>query len=192
MRIREKKRKNFTYPQIDRRADKRLDGIARYFCDVLGGELTKEEPLKKEIRLEGRPVLKDLALSYDVENRFAAVSYDMVISAEADCTACEEMKFSLKNKRFSGVVASDSPECRTVLERLNTPEILGRIRDLNYADAIVHHNAEESCCTIKLKGILGGSTWMLIPPLMETIRFDEEEVRKTAELVELMQCSFKF
>jgi hypothetical protein len=192
MRIREKKRKNFTYPQIDRRADKRLDGVAQYFCDVLGGELTKEEPLHKEIRIDGRPALRDLTLSYDVENRFAAVSYDLVLSTQMDCVTDETMRFALKNRRFEGVVASDSPECRTVLERLNTKEVLGRIKDLNYADVIVHHNAEESCCTIKLKGILGGSTWMLIPPLMETIRFDEEEVRKTAELVELMQCSFRF
>lgn len=192
MRIREKKGRRLNYIQIDRRADKRLAGIAQAFCEVLGGTVIADEWLSKTVRLEGRPLLREITVHYDVENRLAAVSYDMVFSTEFETGLDETMRFSFRKNRFVGGVASDSRECRTALSRLNSEEILDRMRELNLADAAIFHDAKTRRCTIQLKGLLGSSTWMLIPPLMETIRLNVEETRRISELMELMMLSFKF
>ncbi|SFQ15910.1 hypothetical protein SAMN05216343_12722 [Oscillibacter sp. PC13] len=177
--------------RIDQRAHKRLQNLASIMSNALGGaELTEDTFFRQRINLN-RQYLRTLTLTYSVENRLTSLCYDLILSTTAKVEEAESFSFQFTSqKHFMPVERKLSVEgaarSAEILERLNDEAVIQRLCDLDFIDVRVEYCMAEKRYAISSRGLVGSTTWMMIPPVTKTIMPTPNEILKIGEVFELM------
>jgi hypothetical protein len=189
----------------NRKADLKLDFVARRYAHALGARVAAVDGgfLDKRIRFRGLRFLEVLRLSYKIENRFFAISYDLLYETRipaGDASRGESLAFVAKLKGRLGIsgaefvradagaadgldAGADDIAAR-VLTGLNHPLIIERIVRLNLTDISVVRARDG--WEIRCRSLVGSVTWNLIPPLTQLIEPRADECVRTVEFFELV------
>ena len=73
-----------------------------------------------------------------------------------------------------------------LLSELNHPLILERVELLDMNKVSLSYNRFSQSWTLEYKSIIGSTNWILIPPVMQLIKYKPEEVVRTLEFFELV------
>ena len=84
--------------KMNKKADKKLEAVADMFCQVLPDncEVAEDDVLYRRLHINGLAPLENMMLVYDVENRFAAISYNMLVQAVVNAKEKRYYGFELK------------------------------------------------------------------------------------------------
>lgn len=163
------------------------------------------------LALSGVAPLSEVVLSYEVENRFFAMSYNLAIVSSVQArrsdaetfAACPDgirlvLRAAGKERTFEPAAPATSvpseplPAVRPAPARprplaaaalpdpararlaevraaLEEPIVLGRLSALDVLDAEVAFSRERGAWDVRLTSMVGSSTWVLVPPVMQTI-----------------------
>ena len=182
---------------VTKRAELKLSVLADIFAKVIGTRCTgiEQGTLSRTIRFEQLGYIDALKFVYNWENRFMAVNYNLqtIVEPKVDDKFDEigscaiEYSFKRKSDRWNFKSWSASEEQKKAYsERLNNPLITDRIKALDIFDLEISHNNHASTFTISIESMIGSSTWILIPPIIQLIKPTEEECTKFIELFELI------
>lgn len=186
--------------RINQRADRGFDLVAERFAEALGDRCAGADKafLRKRLFLRNFYYLRELDLRYILENRFWERSYNLEIRSEVetdesfrevgDCLFTVDAKgwLRVRGVEWKYVRGSLSEEQRRqYVERLNHPLILDRVRTLDLSRVCVEHQAGSGKWLIRTGSILGSTTWVLIPPVLQTIQPKPAEFVKLAEFFDL-------
>lgn len=189
---------------MNKKADDRLKKVTKIFEDTIqeSCKITEEQFLCKTITLQNcRPVEK-IKLMYEVENRFASISYNLILQSvytRKEHAAYEfELQYGgmvhIKNAVFvckSGNETQQDERAKEILQILNDPLVVKKITDLNLLQAEIHYSMERKCWRIRIKSMIGSSTWILIPPVMHTIMPKGREIYALLEVMRMLQCAIQ-
>jgi hypothetical protein len=188
---------------ITKKADAKLNYVVTLYRHALGVHFggSGSRFLEKRIYLKGMRFLDEIELLYKVENRFFAVSYDLVYRASVPCreapaydgglrfSAVPEGKLAITGAHF----VSDAEDGDAFAERrvrdLNHSLIIDRIVSMDLTDISVSHDAEGGAWAICCRSIIGSTTWNLIPPITQLIKPREEECLRLIEFFELVAAA---
>lgn len=184
--------------KMNKKADKKLGAVADMFCQVLPDncEVADDDMLYRRLHINGLAPLDDVMLVYDVENRFAAISYNLlmqaVVPAKEERYYGFELKFSgtVKTKavRFEAEGKDRQPDERErqILELLNEPIVLGKIQQLGLLDVSIRYQSEYGRWLISVRSMVGSATWLLMPPVMQVIMPVRQEIYQFMELMRML------
>lgn len=188
---REEKRHN-----MNRKADGKLLSVAQYIYDVIPEccELEKDAFLSKTLRLEKCAPLQQIMLLYDVENRFAAISYNLLLQTFLPAKEDRDYQFVLRYEGvvwirdavFSSTCGKEGKRSRELLEGLNEPIILKKIQELNLLQVLLQYSLKEERWTISIKSMVGSATWILIPPVMHVVMPKRREAYGLLEVMRML------
>lgn len=186
---------------LNKRANAKLNYVVEIYKAALGGYCleTIDNFLDKKLIFNNLRYLKELRLKYKIENRFFAMSYDLIyeskINVENMESETEDCSFHVKLKgalSISGAefVNKDS-KCNKdkiidYLNCLNNKLILDRIVELDLTDIKVNYNASSSTWMITCRSLIGSTTWNFIPPVFQLITPKKAECLKLIEFFELV------
>jgi hypothetical protein len=185
---------------VNRKADAKLDFVVDCYRSAAGKYFSGADRkfLDKRLRFEGMRFLKDLRLYYKAENRFFAISYDLMHETqidrgersgpEADCRfdAVLQGKLRISGAAFVRAERSEvSDFTAACVARLNMPLITERIVALDLTNVSASYSAETRAWTIRCRSLIGSTTWNLIPPITQLIRPREDECLRLLEFFEL-------
>ncbi|MBR0597901.1 hypothetical protein [Sinanaerobacter chloroacetimidivorans] len=186
---------------INKKANLKLNYVASIFRCALGGHILeiKDRFLSKNLILEKLRYVKELNLTYKIENRFFAMSYDLIYEAtyQAEdkllethsCAFAVKLKgaVSVSGAQFMDQGSECTPEdIEGYLNRLNNALILNRIKALDLTDISVSYKASTSTWTVKCRSLIGSTTWNFIPPVLHLITPRKEECIQLIEFYELV------
>lgn len=184
--------------KMNKKADRKLEAVADMFCQVLPDncEMIDGDMLYRRLHIKELAPLDDMMLVYDVENRFAAISYNLLIQSVV--RAKEERYYSFE-LRLDGVVKTRSvgfesscadrqPDLRErqILELLNEPIVLGKIQQLGLLGVSIRYQVEYGRWLISVRSMVGSSTWILMPPVMQVIMPVRQEIYQFVELMRML------
>ena len=185
---------------INRRADRGFDLVMDLFAEAMGERCigTERRLLHKKLFLQNFHYLKKLDLSYTLENRFWERSYNLEIYSEletndlfqeeGECLFEVDAKgrfrvHSVTWKYMQGTLNSE--QAQRYVDRLNHPLILERICALDLSHIQVEHRSGSGKWRIQFHSMLGSTTWVLIPPILQTIKPKPAEFIKMVEFLDL-------
>lgn len=182
---------------VTRKAEQKLSILADCFAGVIGRgcKVTAQDNLSRTLRFDKLGYLDALKLVYNWENRFMSVNYNLQTIAEPsvddkfeEIGSCAiDYDFKKKSDKWSFKTWSASKELKqSYIERLNNPLIINRIKELDIFDLEIRHDNNSRNFTISIESMVGSSTWVLIPPLIQLIKPTDEECTKFIELFELL------
>lgn len=189
--------------RINQKADKKLRSIAECFQDTIPKmcKIRDDQFLHKIIMLNHCSPLEEIILDYDVENRFAAISYNLMIQSFLEKEEAKDYQFKLQyqgllkiqNAMFDCETDKDKYDKREkeVLEVLNDSLIIKKIMELNLLEILVRYSCKERKWKICIKSMIGSSTWILIPPVMHTIVPKSHEIYTLLEVMRMLQSAIK-
>lgn len=184
--------------KMNKKADKKLETVADMFCQVLPDncEVAEDDVLYRKLHINGLAPLENMMLVYDVENRFAAISYNMLVQAVVKAKEKRYYGFELKMDgglkagavRFEAEVSDrkmDDRE-RQILKLLNEPVVLGKIKQLGLLDVSIRYQQEYGRWLISVRSMVGSATWILMPPVMQVIMPVRQEIYQFVELMRML------
>lgn len=186
---------------IVRKADLKLDYVADLFSMAMDDRLIerKSQPLNKTLFCQGFHSLTHLNLAYLYQNRFWAISYNLNYRTSIDGREQKKetvpCRFVVKNKGKWGITdavwvdggSQCGPDTRgQYLSALNHQLIIDRIVSLDMTRVEVSYNPTTEQWTIQCSTLIGSTTWVLIPPLMQLIKPKPAECIKMIEFMELV------
>ena len=196
------KRKEVSRHNMNKKADVRLKKMAEYFQDTLLEycEISEEQFLCKVMTMHNCEPLERILMIYDVENRFAAISYNLILQSfytkEENWAYQFELQYGgmlhINDAAFfctSGVKTEYSKRAQEILNTLNEPIIIQKIMELNLLQVVLKYSMVEKYWIISVKSMVGSSTWILIPPVMQTIMPKRREVYALAEIMRMLQSA---
>lgn len=186
---------------LNRKADKRLGYVAELFEMAMGDKLTatKTDILKRILQCHGFRYLEFLKLSYSYENRLWAFSYNLDLSTAFDVSGNqsgpEDCRFIAKNKGKLSITDAEwidggskcsEEEIDFYLKELNNRLIIDRIVALDMVKVVVTYNARAQKWSLSCRTLIGSTTWVMIPPIMQLIKPKPVECVKALEFFELV------
>lgn len=197
------KNKEVTMHMLNKRAEKKLDYVVNAFTDVMGDRHTgtTHTNLSYNLQCEGFKHLTNLTLDYiGYENRLWAFAYNLKLKSILDVSQyknpeTEDCRFVVQSKgkiRVSSPRWVDSgsrcPEEKVdaYLKRLSHKLIMDRIAALDMMKIQVSFSAKSQQWTVKYQSIIGSTNWILIPPVLQLIKYKPEEIVRTLEFFELV------
>ena len=188
---------------INRKANAKLDYVVGCYQSAAGARFSGADRsfLDKRLYFSGLRFLNELRIYYKIENRFFAISYDLMYEArvergerrgpETDCRFEAKLKggMSVSGAEFfvSGADgAGDGAFAPACAERLNLPLITERIVAMDLTGVSVSYNAAERVWKICCRSLIGSTTWNLIPPLTQLIKPRQDECLRMLEFFELV------
>lgn len=186
---------------VVRKADKKLEYVTDLFSMAMDNRLVerKSRLLSKTLFCKGFHYITHLNLAYTNENRFWAISYNLNYRTSIDVS--EENKetvpcrFVVKNKGKWGITDAtwldggsqcDPSEKERYLKGLNNKLMIDRIVSLDMTNVEVSFHPNTEQWTIQCTTLIGSTTWVLIPPLMQLIKPKPQECVKILEFMELV------
>ena len=184
--------------KMNKKADRKLEAVTDMFCQVLPDncEVVEGDMLYRRLHIKDLAPLDDMMLVYDVENRFAAISYNLLIQSVV--RAKEERYYSFeirldgviktRSVRFESACADRQPDLRErqMLELLNEPIVLGKIQQLGLLGVSIRYQMEYGRWLISVRSMVGSSTWILMPPVMQVIMPVRQEIYQFVELMRML------
>jgi hypothetical protein len=197
------KNKEVSMHMLNKRAEKKLDYVAKAFVEVMGERHieTTHKNLSYSLKCQGFKHLDNLTLDYiGYENRLWAFAYNLNLKSTLDASKdknpeTEDCKFIIHSKgkiRVSAPMWMDSgskcPEEKAdiYLKRLSHKLIMDRIAALDMMKVQVSYSAKSQLWTVKYQSIIGSTNWILIPPVLQLIKYKPEEMVRTLEFFELV------
>lgn len=197
------KEKEVSMHMLNKRAERKLDYVVKAFSDVIGERLTDtiHTNLSYNLQCNGFKHLKNLTLDYmGYENRLWAFAYNLNLKSVLDASQyknpeTEDCKFIVQSK---GKIRVSSPKwvdsgsrCSeekvdAYLKRLSHKLIMDRITALDMMKVQVSYNSKSQQWTVKYQSIIGSTNWILIPPVLQLIKYTPEEMVRTLEFFELV------
>jgi hypothetical protein len=197
------KNKEVSMHMLNKRAERKLDYVVKAFADVMGDRHieTTHASLSYSLLCNGFKHLKNLTLDYiGYENRLWAFAYNLNLKSTLDASQyknpeTEDCKFVVQSK---GKIRVSSPQwvdsgsrCSeekvdAYLKRLSHKLIMDRITALDMMKIQVSYNAKAQQWTVKYQSIIGSTNWILIPPVLQLIKYTPEEMVRTLEFFELV------
>ncbi len=194
----EGRRVEATSIKMNKKADKKLGAVADMFCQVLPDncEVIDSDMLYRRLRVSDLAPLYDVMLVYDVENRFAAISYNLLVQSVVRAREERYYSFELKldgtirtkSMRFEKTNDDRWPDHRErqLLGLLNEPIVLGKIQQLGLLGVSLRYQLEYGRWLISVRSMVGSSTWILMPPVMQVIMPVRQEVYQFMELMRML------
>lgn len=185
---------------INRRADNGFNVVIDLFAEVLGDRCigVEKDLLRKRLLFDGFHYINELDLKYVVENRLWERSFNLNLRSEiptnesfrevGDCLFEVNAKGSFRIKALTWNCVRGSlgdEEQARYLERLNHPLIIDRIKALDMSHLRLEHHAGSEKWVITCQSMIGSTTWVLIPPILQTIKPKPHEIVKFLEFLEL-------
>jgi len=197
------KEKEVSMHMLNKRVEKKLDYVVKSFTDVIGERLidTTHKNLSYTLACTGFKHLSNLTLDYmGYENRLWAFAYNLNLKSTLDVSTyknpeTENCNFVVQSKgkiRVSEPKWVDSgsrcseEKVEAYLKRLSHKLIMDRIAALDMMKVQVSYSAKSQQWTIKYKSIIGSTNWILIPPVLQLIKYRPEEMVRTLEFFELV------
>lgn len=195
------KAKIISQGRINRKANRKLDYVVEKYKDALGAyvESTTNDFMFKQFYFRDLHHLNQMSLTYKIENRLFAISYDPIYQItifesgaaqlDADCTVHAKLsgKLHIKDAYFAAKDKNlDNEKVNSLIERLNNPLIIERIVSLNLMSLELTYSLKSKSWKITCKSIIGSTTWNLIPPVTYLVTPKEEECVQMIELFELI------
>lgn len=190
--------RNISEQKMNQKADCKLTEVAKLFETTLPGHCVANiSPfLSKILQMNKCGPVEKIHLLYDVENRFAAISYNLLIQTNYHCKETEEYQFEVQYKgilqvhsakfvSYSKTAVMDE-RGQKILNTLNEPIILNKICKLNLMQVLVVYSERNQCWKVSLKSLSGSSTWILIPPVMNLIQPERQEIFEWVELLQML------
>ena len=184
--------------KMNKKADKKLEAVADMFCQVLPDncEVAEDDVLYRKLHINGLAPLENMMLVYDVENRFAAISYNMLVQAVVKAKEKRYYGFELKMDGglkagavgFEAEVSDRKMDDREsqILKLLNEPVVLGKIKQLGLLDVSIRYQQEYGRWLISVRSMVGSATWILMPPVMQVIMPVRQEIYQFVELMRML------
>ena len=184
--------------KMNKKADRKLEAVADMFCQVLPDncEVVEGDMLYRRLHIKDLAPLDDMMLVYDVENRFAAISYNLLIQSVVRANEKRCYRFELRldgvmrtrSVRFERKGSARQPDMRErqILELLNEPIVLGKIQQLGLLGVSIRYQMEYGRWLISVRSMAGSSTWILMPPVMQVIMPVRQEIYQFAELMRML------
>jgi hypothetical protein len=179
---------------LNRKANAKLNYISGVFDEALKGhwEVIEDGFLFKKIGLKDIKYINDLKISYFLQNRFFARTYDLRFELEIPSNREEEAKFELAysgKMKISGAkfnLSSGGPEDLKLLQRLNSDFVKDRLLKLDFLDFKISYSARKQKWYITADSIIGSATWNLLPPMFQVIKPTFKECIMMIELFQLI------
>ena len=184
--------------KMNKKADRKLEAVADMFCQVLPDncEVVEGDMLYRRLHIKDLAPLDDMMLVYDVENRFAAISYNLLIQSVVRANEKRYYRFELRldgmvrtrSMRFESASVDRQPDMRErqILELLNEPIVLGKIQQLGLLGVSIRYQMEYGRWLISVRSMAGSSTWILMPPVMQVIMPVRQEIYQFVELMRML------
>lgn len=185
---------------VNRRADQGFNAVIDLFSSVLGERCVgvEKELLQKKLRFDGFRYITELDLRYIVENRLWERSFNLELSSDipvtdafaeiGDCLfeAVAKGGLGIKSLTWRCVRGNlDDGEQARYLERLSIPLITARIKALDLSHIKLEHREGSGTWRLTCQSMIGSTTWVLIPPILQTIKPRPDEVAQLLEFLEL-------
>lgn len=189
--------------KMNKKADRKLEAVADMFCQVLPDncEVLDGDMLYRKLHIKGLAPLDDMMLVYDVENRFAAISYNLLIQSVVRANEKRYYSFELKlngmvrtkSMRFESTCADRQPDMREqqILELLNEPIVIGKIQQLGLLGVSIRYQMDYGRWLISVRSMVGSATWILMPPVMQVIMPVKQEIYQFMELMRMLNSIFQ-
>ncbi len=192
------KRAEVSKVRMNKKADKKLGTVADMFCKVIPDNCRIEQSsmLYRKLHINNLAPLSEVMLLYDVENRFAAISYNFLMQTVVEAHEEKAYEFELKmdgvlkacNIRFEAVKdrMPDDKRKNFILNMLNSSIILKKIKQLDIVSIRINYSPDMSRWLISIKSLTGSATWILMPPVMQVIMPVESEIYRFMELLRML------
>lgn len=198
-----RKKKDVSMHILNKKADKKLDYVTLGFETAMADRHghTRADKLARQLSCSGFKHLTNLKLDYlAYENRLWAFAYNLNLRStlespgpdwlgDGECHLAVESKGRLKVSAprwvDKGSRCSEEAVDRLLAE-LNHPLILERVELLDMNKVSLSYNRFSHRWTLEYKSIIGSTNWILIPPVMQLIKYKPEEVVRTLEFFELV------
>jgi len=179
---------------LNRKANAKLNYVSGVFEEALKGhwEVIEDGFLYKKIELKDLRYIKELKISYFLQNRFFARTYDLRFSIEIPSIRHEEAKFELAYAgamKISGArfnLSSGGTEDLELLKRLNNNFITDRLLKLDFLDFKITYSIKDQKWFMSADSIIGSATWNLLPPMFQVIKPTFKECIMMIELFQLI------
>ncbi len=198
--------RNKQVPQhrLNQKADRKLDYLATIFSGAAEDQLSGNESrfLSKRLTFKGFYHLEHLDLEYTYENRFWSFNYNITYHTrilDEHFPFSEKWGKGIRLKVFtSGKMEisdaewvldwpkkSEDPILKACLNRLNNPLIIDRIVSLDLSSVELIYLDSEKKWDLKCSTLIGSTTWIMIPPMMQLIKPTISECIRLYEFVEM-------
>ena len=198
-----RRKKDVSMHILNKKADKKLDYVTLGFETAMGDRhgRTRREPLARQLECSGFKHLTNLRLDYlAYENRLWAFAYNLNLRATLEASGegwprDEELRFAIESKgrlkisapRWTAKGGGDAEDfVERCLAQLNHALILSRVELLDMSKVSLVYNPRARRWTLEYRSIIGSTNWILIPPVMQLIKYRPEEVVRTLEFFELV------
>ena len=192
------KRADVSKIRMNKKADKKLGAVTDMFCKVLCDNCMIKESsmLYRKLHINNLPPLSEVMLLYDVENRFASISYNFLMQAVVEAQEEKAYGFELKmdgilktrNIKFETVKnqIQDDKRQNYILDILNSSIIIKKIKQLDIVSIRINYSPDMRRWLISIKSLTGAATWILMPPVMQAIMPVESEIYRFMELIRML------
>lgn len=195
--------KEISMHMLNKKAEKKLSYVVEGFEAAMGARhtLTSHDNLRYDLQCKEFKHLNNLTLDYyGYENRLWSFAYNLNLKSTLEVTdykepETEDCKFVVQSKgkfRVSEPRWMDAGSCcsgeklEAYLKRLSHKLIMDRIAALDMMKVQVSYSAKSQLWTVKYQSIIGSTNWILIPPVLQLIKYKPEEVVRTLEFFELV------
>lgn len=170
---------------IARKADLKLDYVARLWCEALAPCCTMGETqmLERELVFSGVDELRKVTLRYEIRSKLFATLFDLVYAFETPGSLGDDAVVSLcrDGEGFSG-----EGDVEAIAEALSNALVLDRVRELGVTEVEACFSVESQLWHVRMKGLVGSSTWNLLPPVLQLIKPSCEDCIKSAEILRML------
>ena len=179
---------------LNKRANSKLNYVVGIFADSLKDhwEIIEDGFLYKKIALKDLNYLRELKLSYYLQNRFFARTYDLRFDFQIPIARKDGAEFDLsysgktqiKGAMFKMIAGEEADA--GLLERLNSKFICDRLLKLDFLDLKIKYSTREGIWKICAESIIGSAAWNFIPPMFQVIKPTPQECILIIELFQLI------
>ncbi|MBC2890324.1 hypothetical protein [Gordonibacter massiliensis (ex Traore et al. 2017)] len=172
---------------IARKADAKLGHVAQLWCEALGSCCSAGEVgvLERELVFSNISEIQRVVLSYEIKAKLFATLFDLVYSFEVSGCAPNGAKVFLLDGA-NGFGCSIGSTAKKLNEFLPGALFRDRVRDLGITKMEAVFVAEEALWHIRMVGLVGSSTWNLLPPVLQLIEPRRDECVRATELMRMI------
>lgn len=176
---------------LSKRVERNLDSISAQWERELGAFCARIEkdsmPLWRKLFLYGVDELGEIRLGYEIARRLLATLYTLVYDFEVSVPPDKQnCSIELRLGRFECVSGSSR-----IPELLNTSLVKERMEALGITDIRMEVVSQERIGRVRMVGLVGSSTWNMIPPVLHSISFREGECIKAVELMRMIAVALR-
>jgi len=180
--------------RLNSRANYRLQMLGKLFNDVLDEKIQKmnKKELSLTLELKEPEYISEIELKYSLQNRFFSRIYDLIIESTLSFQEGEETLITLNYKGFNKITGAyfdektGNEQGKRIAQKLNYPQILDKFLEFNFPRFDIRYSPTSKTWNIKATSIIGSTTWILIPPIFQTIKPTSKECLQILKLFELV------